>query len=341
MSELKTTIPKGSLVLVTGVTGFVASQVAKQFLERGYKVRGTVRDIGKAAWLVEDVLKSYIDEGAFELALVPDIAADHALDEAVKGVSAVVHLATIGTFDPDPNKVIPQTVAGTMSALEAAMKEPSVLQFVYTSSKGAALIPSVGDATNIGRDTWNDKAVHLAWAPPPYEPSRGMLVYFASKVAAEKAVWKFVEERKPHFTVNVISPAGIIGEPLNKKQPGFTASWIPQLYEGRTTYLDTSVSIYFVDVKDVALLHVAAVLDPEVKNARFHIWGQHSSWSDIAVIMRKLRPDHESIPEFPTPEYLTISTDQSETLALLKHWGDHDGWRPLEKTVADNLSVCK
>lgn len=99
--------------------------------------------------------------------------------------------------------------------------------------------------------------------------------------------------------------------------------------------------VYFVDVKDVALLHVAAVLDPEVKNARFHIWGQHSSWSDIAVIMRKLRPDHESIPEFPTPEYLTISTDQSETLALLKHWGDHDGWRPLEKTVADNLSVCK
>ncbi|TVY45187.1 NAD-dependent epimerase/dehydratase [Lachnellula occidentalis] len=341
MSNLKTTIPKGSWVLVTGVTGFVASQVAKQFLERGYKVRGTVRDIAKAAWLVEDVLKSYIDDGAFELTLVPDLAVDHALDEAVKGVSAVVHLVTIGAFDPDPNNVVAPTVACTMSALEAAMKEPSVQQFVYTSSKGAALTPSIGNDTNVGRDTWNDQAVQLAWAPAPYEPSRGMAVYFASKVAAEKEVWKFTTERKPHFTVNVVSPACIIGEPLNKKQPSFSAGWIPELYEGGTTYLDPSASIYFTDVKDVALLHVAAVLDPEVNNARLQIWGQHSSWTDIAAIMRNLRPHQQSIPEFPTPKYLTISTDQGETLALLKNWGSHGGWIPLEETVADNLSVCK
>lgn len=245
MSELKTTIPKGSLVLVTGVTGFVASHVAKQFLERGYKVRGTVRDIAKAAWLVDDVLAPYFKDGAFELALVPDISAAHSLDEAVKGVSAVVHVATIGTFNPDPNQVVPQTVAGVTAALEAAVKEPSVQQFLFTSSKGAVIIPVLGDDTVVGRDTWNDKTVQLAWAPPPYEPSRAMVVYFASKFAAEKEVWKFAAERKPHFTVNVVSPAAILGEPLNKKQLSFSASFIPDLYEGKTTFLDPSKTSMF------------------------------------------------------------------------------------------------
>ncbi|TVY86314.1 NAD-dependent epimerase/dehydratase, partial [Lachnellula willkommii] len=284
---------------------------------------------------------SYIDDGTFELALVPDISADHSLDEAVKGVSAVVHVATIGTLDPDPHKVVPPTVAGVTSALEAAIKEPSVQQFVFTSSKGAALTPFIGNDTVVGRDTWNDQVVQLAWAPAPYEPSRGLVVYYASKVAAEKEVWRFAAERKPHFAVNVVSPATIIGEPLNKKHPGFTSSFLPELYEGKTTYLDTSMSIYFVDVKDVALLHVAAVLDPEVNNARLHIWGQHTSWTNIAAIMRKLRPQQKSIPQFPTPKTITISTDQSETLALVKNWGSHGGWRPLEETVADNLSVCE
>lgn len=163
MSDLKTTIPKGSWVLVTGATGFVGSHVAKQFLERGYRVRGTVRDLAKGSWLVNNVLKSYADRGSFELALVPDLAADHAFDDVVKGMSAIAHVASIVTFDPDPNKVVPQTVAGATSIMEAALKEPSVKEFVYTSSIVAATMPVPGNNTYVERDTWNDTAVALAW----------------------------------------------------------------------------------------------------------------------------------------------------------------------------------
>lgn len=229
MSSPTTAIPDGSRILVTGATGFVGSHVVKQLLQRGYKVRGTVRDLTQATWLVRDQFKKYVESGKFELVAVPDLAVEGAFDEAVKGVSAIIHIATIVTFDPNPNNVIPQAVAGVKSILKAAAQEPSVKRFVFTSSIVAARIPMVGDDTRVVRDTWNDAAVQAAWAPPPYEASRGMYTYAASKVAAEKELWKFVDEQKPHFAVNVIAPSGITGEPLHKEcgysRPKF---WMPR-----------------------------------------------------------------------------------------------------------------
>ncbi len=77
-------IPKGSLVLVTGANGLMGSHVAKQFLEYGYKVRGTVRDTTKFKWLVELFQKEY-GKDSFELVHVDDLAAKGAFDKTVKG----------------------------------------------------------------------------------------------------------------------------------------------------------------------------------------------------------------------------------------------------------------
>lgn len=117
MTDLETTIPKGSWVLVTGATSYVASHIIKQFLERGYRVRGTVRNASDVSWIVNEAFKSYADTGDFKLIAVPDIGADHAFDEAIKGVSAILHVATVSSLSSDPNEVIPQTVAAATSIL--------------------------------------------------------------------------------------------------------------------------------------------------------------------------------------------------------------------------------
>lgn len=233
MPEPTTSLPRGSWVLVTGITGLVASHIAKQFLERGYKVRGTVRDLDKASWLRDDLFKSYADEGSLDLVVVSDLGFDNAFGAAVKGMAAVIHLATVVDLDPDPNHVVPRTVKGVTSILGAALNEPSVKEFVYTSSYSAAATPIPGRETQVEEDTWNEFAVQLAWAPPPYTPERGFLVYVASKVAAEKEVWKFVKEKKPHFTVNVISPSAILGQPLNKCHAESNGAWIKLLLYGQ------------------------------------------------------------------------------------------------------------
>lgn len=63
-----TIVPPGGLVLVTGVNGFLASHIALNLLERGYKVRGTVRSQEKADWITEAIAKRYPD-ASFETAL--------------------------------------------------------------------------------------------------------------------------------------------------------------------------------------------------------------------------------------------------------------------------------
>ncbi|KUJ19434.1 NAD(P)-binding protein [Mollisia scopiformis] len=335
MTELKTTIPKGSLVLVTGATSYVASHIIKQFLERGYKVRSTVRNISDASWVATEAFKSYADTGDFELVEVADFGAEHAFDGAVKRVSAIVHVATVIGFSPDPNEVIPLTVAVATSIMLAALKEPSVKQFVYTSSCAAAAYPE-SEKIHVDQDSWNEKAVELAWTPPPYGPFQGFVVYFASKVAAEKAVWKIVEEKKPHFTTNVVSPGTVLGEPIHPNYVRSTGSWVPQLFRGETANLGLPATIV-VDVKDIALVHVAAVLDPEVKNARLQVWGRHASWNDLLAILRKLRPQHQFVVDFPDAPYLGLSTDETKVIALLKKWGNQDGWRPLRETLAENI----
>ncbi|KAH8678027.1 hypothetical protein BX600DRAFT_431336 [Xylariales sp. PMI_506] len=337
MTEPETTIPKGSWVLVTGATGFVASHVTRQFLERGYRVRGTVRDQDKASWLVQDAFKSYADSGHLQLVVIPDLAADHAFDEAIKGVSAVAAVATISSFDPDPHKVVPQTVAGITSILHAALAEPSVKEIVYTGSIAAAVAPFPGLSTHVEHDTWNEQALELAWAPPPYEQDRGMAVYWASKVEAAKAILKFAEEKKPHFNVNIIDPATILGEPIHKTHVSHFYQWVKTVYNGDLKYLTAFAATIHIDVKDVALLHVAAVLDPEVKNARMQAWGDYFNWNDMLHIMRRLYPDRKFIDDIPGLTKLAITADHSLPLALYNKWGNQDGWRSLEETVADNM----
>lgn len=81
-------IPKGSLVLVTGVNGYIASHIAKHLLEHGYCVRGTVRDAYKADYMHALFDEKY-GEDVFEVQIIKDMATDGAFDEVVKGQTII------------------------------------------------------------------------------------------------------------------------------------------------------------------------------------------------------------------------------------------------------------
>jgi nucleoside-diphosphate-sugar epimerase len=77
-------IPKGSTVLVNGANGFIGSNISDQLLKLGYKVRGTSRNPQKNAW-VSNLFDQKYGPGLFELVAVPDMEAEGAYDEVVKG----------------------------------------------------------------------------------------------------------------------------------------------------------------------------------------------------------------------------------------------------------------
>jgi nucleoside-diphosphate-sugar epimerase len=87
---MSSTPPSDSVVLVTGVNGFLGSHIADQFLNAGFGVRGTVRSITKA----ENVRKALVEkhgQGRFEVISVPDITIDVVFDAAVKGIKRPHH----------------------------------------------------------------------------------------------------------------------------------------------------------------------------------------------------------------------------------------------------------
>jgi nucleoside-diphosphate-sugar epimerase len=66
-----------------------------------------------------------------------------------------------------------------------------------------------------------------------------MIVYAASKVAAEQALWKYVEDNKPRFVANVVSPSGILGEPLHERHATSYGNWIYSLFTKKMEMINT------------------------------------------------------------------------------------------------------
>lgn len=117
-------------------------------------------------------------------------------------------------------------------ALEAALSEPSVKRFVYTSSSAAATWPNYEETIILDENTWNTGAVERAWAPPPYEAERSWDVYGASKTLSEQAMWEFVRDQNPHFVCNSVLPNAIFGSLLTPAQSNLsTGGFIPSIFE--------------------------------------------------------------------------------------------------------------
>lgn len=162
-----TTIRKGDTVLVTGATGYIGAHVVEELLAAGYKVRGTSRSTNKAQFLTTLMEKKF-GKDKLEIVEVPDMIADNAYDKAVKGVSGIIHLASIVDFEStNPEAVIPPTVKGAVNILNAARTEPMVRSLVYTSSSTAALSPMPNKKIVVTKDTWNEAVLERVRTSSP------------------------------------------------------------------------------------------------------------------------------------------------------------------------------
>lgn len=172
-----------------------------QLLSQGYRVRGAVRDVDKAIWTNDLFLEKY-GQYRYSTVTVPDMLAPGAYDTAVRGCSGVVHCASVTTLSPDPTKVIISSIAGAINALEAAAKEPHVLRFVYTSCTCAAANSGSGARGDITSGSWNMSSFLTAWQNPPYDEDRIWAVYASSKLQTEQAMWRWMSDNRPQFTMN-------------------------------------------------------------------------------------------------------------------------------------------
>lgn len=102
------------------------------------------------------------------------------------------------------------------------------------------------------------------------------------------------------------------------------------------------IAVPFIHTVDAALLHVAAILDPDVKNTRLHAWDEVINWNMILAEMRRLYPDRKLADDLPDAPMLELTSgDQDVTEGLLKKWGNQPGYKSLEETIKDIVAGLK
>ncbi|KAF2135281.1 uncharacterized protein K452DRAFT_214353, partial [Aplosporella prunicola CBS 121167] len=322
-------------VLVTGGSGFLAAHVLNSFLERGYNVRTTVRSEATAE-KVKKTHAKYLSQLSF--AIVADVSAPGALDEAVKDVDGVIHTASPFVLEVKDNvkDLLDPAVKGTTEVLEATYKfNPKVKRVVITSSF-AALI-------DLSKGTWPGHVYNEAdWNPVTWDEAvagNGAVAYLASKAFAEKAAWKFVEEKKPNFTVSTICPPMIYGpnahyvDDLSKLNT--SSAEIYGFIKGDKTEPGEAMFPAFVDVRDVAEAHALAYEKEEAAGQRYFVSSDVYNNQAVCDAIRKAYPElNDRVPKGepgkPVGEFWRVDHSKATRELGLQ-------FRNLEQSIVDTV----
>lgn len=322
-------------ILITGASGFLASHVILAFLEAGYRVRGTVRSSSTAA-RVASPYPQFAKQLSF--AIVPDIAVPHAFDEAIKGVTGVIHTASpfvLEVADIERDLLQP-ALQGTMNIVKAAAEHNASIRRVVVTSSFASMLDLDYQFRPGYRYTEAD------WNPCTYETARDTmnvaLAYCASKSLAERALWDWVSETKPEFSVATICPPWIFGPTIDDGSSKLNESTevIWNLINGsRKERVPENDLAAFADVRDVANAHLKAFVEEKAANERFIVAGGQFLYQDACDIIRMRFPEMkdkvpEGVPGAMAETYIADGSKAKELLGLTYH--------DLESTLVDTVT---
>ncbi|KAJ7537096.1 hypothetical protein O6H91_12G097100 [Diphasiastrum complanatum] len=293
-------------VCVTGATGYFASWLVKCLLERGYCVRGTVRDLKNPAKTAH-LLKLFGAKERLQL-VEADILDERSLDAALSGCEGVFHTASPVIFyvdDPQAQLMEP-AVTGTLNVLKACTNHPTINRVVMTSSTATVQYPD-DELSDQVLDESNWSSVELC--------TRLKLWYALSKMLAEQAAWKFSEDKKYVFIS--ILPSAILG-PILPPTITSSAKMILDILKGDTLIASALIRMGYVHIDDVASAHILAYEKQEA-NGRYMCSSIDMSYHELEELLQHRYPNYKvpiSIPKDIKPSYTGLSSTKIQKLGL-------------------------
>lgn len=333
-----------SKVLVTGVSGYIASWVVKHLLDRGYTVHGTVRSVKNEEKVAH--LLSLADNSKGTLRLFEaDLLVPGSFSEAMEGCEYVIHMASpffvAGVKDP-MQQLIKPAKEGTQNVLDTATRMPSVRRVVVTSSV-AAIMGDAKEGQALPNNTFTDKHWNTS-STVNHRP------YAFSKTVAEKTAWKIAKDQG-QWDLVTINPGFVFGPSLSKRSDSTSVNFVMDLASGKFLFGLPEMYSSIVDVRDVSLLHVLAMEKPEA-SGRYIGVAAVETFFQIGQLLKNEVGGGYKWPAIQAPKWLAKlvgplfgqSRKEIENNVGYPYQFDHSrsrelglSYRPVEKTLVQHL----
>lgn len=263
------------MILVTGATGFVGSQLCRRLTTDGHTVRVFHRPTSDLS-----VLQGLEVEYA-----VGDVTEIDTLRKAMQGVDCIYHAAGQVSYWKDSSRMYEITVGGTKNVLQAA-RENGAGRVVFTSSVAAMGVPEElpgrNDAAPIGIDenhTWN------------YIPR--FWTYGHAKYLAELAIAEAVAGGQD---VVIVNPASIMGPGDVHMVSGDLIVQLAKFKRGLPFFLRGGMNVVHID--DVVSGHIAA-MESGKAGERYILGGENASLRNLQEMIARLLGQNP--PKYPLP----------------------------------------
>lgn len=239
------------MILVTGATGFLGSEVARQLAQQGNHIRCTKRGTSK----IPALLIPLQDNIEWVEADLLDI---FAMENALDGVTQVYNCAAfVSLKQADKEPMIYTNVTGTGNLVNLCLQNN--VRLVHVSS-----VAAVGDA----------KPGELISEKHHLDQAAETDGYAISKLESEMEVWRGIAEGLDAVIVN---PSIIIGTNAGTEGSG---ALFETVRKGLKFY--TSGSMGFVDVEDVAKCMIA-LMNSDITGERFIISAENQDYKSLTA----------------------------------------------------------
>jgi nucleoside-diphosphate-sugar epimerase len=167
-------------IFITGINGFIGSNLARSLLDKGCYVSGSVRKTSDLSFLKDLPVNL----------LTGEISDENFLSHCFKHQDTVFHVAALVSDWATVNALYKVNVQGTMNVARAALKA-NVKRLVFVSS--TAVYGLNGYQNRKETDSYPEKN----------------FLYAVTKRLAEDWLWKFSAEKK--LAVTIVQPANVFG----------------------------------------------------------------------------------------------------------------------------------
>lgn len=264
------------MILVTGATGFVGSELICLLVKKNLNVVGLYRnEIQKNKTI--NIIKSRLKKNTEKLKKIKWIKANltdfSSLENAFFGIKKVYHCAALVSMAfKDQKRLLKINQEGTSHIVNLCLKN-NIKKLVYVSS-----IAALG----------NDKYENEINESSPWDNSIEKTTYSYSKYVAELEVWRGSEEGLP---IVIVNPGVILGNksPIN--------SMFNSIRKGFNFFPSGSTGL--VEINDVVYL-MFHLMESNITNERFILVAEN--WSYKKIYEMTLKKYNKKIKLFPLPK---------------------------------------